>query len=78
MPALFPAFSRANGFNRVFLQVLITGINSGVARNFKRGGGTQFLFFFGKTNSKMIEKQEKFSGGPVACSPKNFLKTYML
>ena len=34
--------------------------------------------FFGKTNLKLIEKQESLKGGPGACSLGNFLKIYML
>ena len=42
-----------------------TRAGSGVARNFKREGGHNFriffivFFFFGKTNFKLIKKQEK-------------------
>ena len=39
-------------------------INSGVARNFKKGGHNFHIFFkrifFGRTKLKLIEKQEKF------------------
>ena len=57
--------------------------SSGVARNFKRGGGHNFhiLFnriLFGRTDSKLIEKQEKLLGGPGASFPGKFLKIYML
>ena len=34
--------------------------------------------FFGKTNLKLIEKQESLKGGPGACSLGKFLKIYML
>ena len=32
------------------------------------------VFFFGKTNLKLIEKQERLYGGPGECSPGKFLK----
>ena len=55
---------------------------SGVARNFKRGSHNFDTFyksiFFGKTNLKLIEKQESIKGGPGACSLGKFLKIYML
>ena len=55
---------------------------SGVARNCKREEGiisTFFqVFFFNRTNLKLIKKQEKLSGGPGACSPGKFLKIYMV
>ena len=62
---------------------LTTRAGSGLARNCKRGEGiisTFFpaLFFFNKTNSKLIKKQEKLSGGPGACSSGKFLKIYMV
>ena len=56
---------------------------SDLARNFKRVGHNFHLFFkrfyfFGGTNLKLIEKQEKLLGDPGACFPGNFLKIYML
>ena len=60
-----------------------TLVHTGVARNLKRGGSiisTYFssVFFFGGTNLNLIEKQEKLSEGPGACSPGKFLKIYMM
>ena len=54
-----------------------TRAGSGGARNFKRRGGTFFTFFqrlfFGRTNLKLIKKQEKlYKEGPGACSPGKF------
>ena len=54
---------------------------SGVARNFKRGGGgiisTFFSsVFFGRTNLKLIEKQERLLRGPGACSPGKILSKF--
>ena len=34
--------------------------------------------FFGKTNLKLIEKQESLKGGPGACTLGKILKIYML
>ena len=61
---------------------LTTKGGSGVARNFKREGHNFHNFcqayFFGRTNLKLIKKQEKLQEGPGACSPGNFSKIYML
>ena len=35
-------------------------------------------YFFGRTDLKLIKKQEKLLGNPGACSPGNFLKIHML
>ena len=54
--------------------------SSGVARNFKRPWFPRFLgiFFFGRTNRKLIEKQERLWGVRGACFPEKILKIYML
>ena len=62
---------------------LTTRGGSGVARNCKREGGHNFhffssVFFFNRTNLKLIKKQEKLSGGPGTCSPEKILKIYMV
>ena len=56
----------------------------GVTRSFKReGGGHNFhiffkrIFFWGRTNSKLLEKQEKLLGVSGACSPGEILKLYL-
>ena len=55
---------------------------SGVEGNFKRGGDNFNIFFkcifFGRTNVKLIVKQERFYGGPGACSTGKCLQIYML
>ena len=53
-------------------------MHTGVARNFKKGWSIISTFLFGRTNLKLIEKQEKLCGGTGACSPEKFLKIYML
>ena len=53
---------------------------SGVARNFKRGRvgiiSTFFVkrIFFGRTNLKLIKKQEKLSGGSGGMLPRNIFE----
>ena len=49
----------------------------------QNGGGHNFhffqaSFFFNRTILKLIKKQEKLSGGPGACSPRKFLKIYVV
>ena len=44
------------GISDVIFSILLC---SGVARNFKEGGGRNFHIFFDRTNLKLIEKQEK-------------------
>ena len=57
---------------------------SGVARNFKTGGGGHnfhifsSVIFFGRTNLKLTKKPGKFQGSLKACSPWKFLKICML
>ena len=55
---------------------------TGVARNFKRGSHNFATFyksiFFGKTNLKLIEKQESLKEGLGACYLGKFLKIHML
>ena len=60
-----------------FNDIISNDVISGVARNFKRRGSI-ISTFFGKTNLKVIEKQERLLGGQGACSPGQILKIYML